>query len=262
MQVVNLFVVRHGETMHNVSPQIFQGHLDTVLSENGLMQIQKLCERLRLSITASNRHFDKICCSDLTRAKQTINPLISAGDPPFEVIYDNRLREQDAGALTGVPVKDAYKMLEPGESIKTLIARTGENDSQVRHRLINWLESVFTDIYQPNQLLPYNTLAITHGGVIRVLHSLILPNRKFSAAKNTGIYQFTFTLFNQSANLDISKLRKTVVVPIYNCTRHLEYLTVPQINADPHGYFLLLNQAGEGQLEVTSNEEEEAKVYV
>ncbi len=61
---MKLYIVRHGETDHNIN-KIIQGHLNTPLNSNGIIQAQKIANRLK------DINFDIIYSSDLSRAKTT-----------------------------------------------------------------------------------------------------------------------------------------------------------------------------------------------
>lgn len=73
--VVRLFVIRHGQTEHNVQ-KILQGHLDTDLNHVGLEQAEKLGHYLK------ERHidFDSVASSDLKRCMQTIKVILEQMD--------------------------------------------------------------------------------------------------------------------------------------------------------------------------------------
>lgn len=61
-----LYLVRHGQTPYNAERRL-QGQLDIPLSEVGRAQAEALAERL----LAEERHFDRLYCSTLSRAKET-----------------------------------------------------------------------------------------------------------------------------------------------------------------------------------------------
>ena len=90
-------VLRHGETDHNAA-RIWQGHLDTALSEQGQRQADAVGPALAaLSPTA-------IVSSDLTRARLTAESVGRACGIP--VVLDARFREIDVGAWQGMSASD------------------------------------------------------------------------------------------------------------------------------------------------------------
>ena len=63
--VVNLWLVRHGETFANIQ-KIIQGQQGGELTKNGIEQAEKLGARLQ------TQKFHKVFCSDLNRCRQTL----------------------------------------------------------------------------------------------------------------------------------------------------------------------------------------------
>ena len=86
------YIVRHGETQQNAD-RIIQGHLDTVLNENGITQAKKLEEMLTETM------FDNAFSSDLKRAHQTAKLIVSKKN--LEIETDNLLREIKLGKYEG-----------------------------------------------------------------------------------------------------------------------------------------------------------------
>ncbi|MBA2695882.1 MAG: histidine phosphatase family protein [Actinobacteria bacterium] len=88
-----LIVWRHGQTEHNAGG-IYQGQLDTELSDRGREQVDAAAREL------ASRAPSRIVASDLVRAADTAR--ILAGLADREVGYDPRLREIDVGEWTGL----------------------------------------------------------------------------------------------------------------------------------------------------------------
>lgn len=88
-----LVILRHGVTSHNAGG-IWQGHLDTELTEDGIAQAHAAAEVL------AGYGFARILASDLTRAATTARIVAQACGLPVEV--DRRLREIDVGAWQGL----------------------------------------------------------------------------------------------------------------------------------------------------------------
>jgi glucosyl-3-phosphoglycerate phosphatase len=101
-----VIVLRHGETDHNAA-RIWQGHLDTPLSERGIEQ----ADAVGPAIAALSP--SRIVSSDLTRARLTAQSVGRACGIPVEL--DPRFREIDVGAwqgLTSTQVTDGWPQVQ------------------------------------------------------------------------------------------------------------------------------------------------------
>jgi len=126
----SLIVWRHGETDHNASG-IWQGQLDTALSEKGRRQAQAA------SLVLAGYKPSVIVSSDLQRAADTAGTLASLVDVP--VRQDERLREIHAGLWQGMTAGDVAEQfpaeqaaLMEGEDIQRGVH--GESLRQVAER--------------------------------------------------------------------------------------------------------------------------------
>jgi len=95
-----LFLVRHGETLHNVAG-IAQGWQDSELSDRGQKQVQQLAQRIRFFAP------DAIFSSPLGRALTTAERIAEATGLPITVLED--LREMNYGAWEGKSFLDVRK---------------------------------------------------------------------------------------------------------------------------------------------------------
>ena len=91
-QMVQLFLVRHGETVDNVN-QIMQGQTQGELTENGIRQAEELAHRMR------SWHVDAFVASDLKRSIDTCR--ILAAPHGQTVLTTSLLRERDWGGFAG-----------------------------------------------------------------------------------------------------------------------------------------------------------------
>jgi len=88
-----IYLIRHGETPGNAGRVVQTA--DTPLSERGILQAQRLAERLgRTSIA-------RILASDLRRAAMTAEPLREVLDAPLA--FEPLLQERNFGELRGTP---------------------------------------------------------------------------------------------------------------------------------------------------------------
>ena len=92
-----VIVLRHGETDHNAA-RIWQGHLDTPLSDRGIAQ----ADAVGTAIAALSP--DRIVSSDLARARLTAQSVGRACGIP--VALDPRFREIDVGAWQGLTASE------------------------------------------------------------------------------------------------------------------------------------------------------------
>ncbi|KEF57457.1 uncharacterized protein A1O9_05374 [Exophiala aquamarina CBS 119918] len=103
---MHLFLVRHGETEHNVAG-LLAGVSDSRLTNHGVLQTQRLGSHL---VNQRNLRFTHIYASDLQRAFMTAEEIRKAHASNLEepttkpdVVKLQLLREQDFGSLELVP---------------------------------------------------------------------------------------------------------------------------------------------------------------
>lgn len=101
-----LIVWRHGQTEHNAGG-IYQGQLDTELSDRGREQVDAAAREL------APRAPSRIVASDLVRAADTARMLAAVAGR--EVDYDPRLREIDVGEWSGL-TREQVERESPGTS--------------------------------------------------------------------------------------------------------------------------------------------------
>jgi len=136
----------------------YNGHIDISLSKNGHKQAMELAKQFK------DESFDKIYCSDLLRAKQTLSHFSHTN----KAIFTEKLREKSWGESEGKNFEEiskngiVYKNFEQfidalgGESKEEFIKRVGEF----------FIEYLFKTNSK-------NILIITHSGVIKTLSSIM-----------------------------------------------------------------------------------------
>ncbi len=137
-----LIVWRHGETEHNAGG-IWQGQLDTALSEKGREQAQNAAATLAAYSPSV------IVSSDLQRAADTARAL--ATRVGLQVRYDERLREIHAGQWQGMTAGDvaerfpeAQAALAAGDDIRRGV--DGESLGQVAERTRAAVDELLADL--------------------------------------------------------------------------------------------------------------------
>ncbi len=202
---IKLYVVRHGQTQHNVAG-IIQGHTDSPLTALGKSQARRTAKRLE------EIRFDAIYTSDLGRAVATAR--IIAKKQNCEIIKTENLRESYMGEVQGL-TRDLFEAKYPGayerwisdsvhnrppgaESIDDIIARC----------------KAFTDKLVAEYPDDSKILAVTHGGPTRGLICAVLgmPREYFVKFRcyNAGITLLhvdprpSMSMFN-----DVSHLRRS-----------------------------------------------------
>lgn len=143
--MVNLYLVRHGETEENVAG-LLQGLLPGTLTRRGREQAAALCGTLR------SLRFDAFYVSDLRRTVQTAEILRPAVGRPF--VLQPLLRERDWGSLTGTLAAEAQGREFPPdvESVEQMAMRAA--------RFLNLLRERHSGA---------SVLAVTHGLFVRCL---------------------------------------------------------------------------------------------
>ena len=103
--MVNLYIVRHGETLNNVN-RIIQGWANSALTPKG--EAQAIADGKQLA----DVHFDSAWASDLKRQQETAQLILDqnkTGSVP-EISIDNGLRELSYGKYDG----ESYVLLNEG----------------------------------------------------------------------------------------------------------------------------------------------------
>jgi len=180
MRSTQFILIRHGQTIWNFEGRL-QGHLDSPLTELGLLQTERIADRL-----ASQPHH-AIYSSDLQRTSQAAK--LIAEKTGNSVVMDKRLRERNYGILEGLTrteMKEKYpkefSLLQSGEPDYAI--PEGETESNFFKRCVACLE----DLAQRHT--GQTILVVTHLGVLNCLfrHVLGIPldaPRRFKALEGS-----------------------------------------------------------------------------
>lgn len=148
--------MRHSEVIHKYQGK-YNGHIDIALSDKGKNDAKELAKKLQ------NIKFDKIYCSDLLRAKQTL----TAFNLSLEPICIDKLREKSWGKHEGKSFEEIEAEGLKYENFKQWISvLDGEDIEEYRARIKEYFyETIFKQKVQ-------NILVVTHSGVIKTLLSI------------------------------------------------------------------------------------------
>lgn len=154
---MKITLVRHAEVIKEYQGK-YNGHIDIALSPKGRDDAKKLAEKLH------NIKFDKIYCSDLLRAKETLEAFSYEVEP----VYTKELREKSWGKHEGKSFEEiqaeGIKYIDFEQWISSL---DGEDIFTYKQRVKDYFyETIFKQEAQ-------NILVVTHSGVIKTILSLI-----------------------------------------------------------------------------------------
>jgi len=167
---VRLFHVRHGETDWNVEGRL-QGQLDISMNDRGREQAARNGAALRERLAGDGIAPDALDCvsSPLGRAVETMRIVRAELGLAGAFRTDARLREVSFGDWSGFTYDE---LKASGERARVLARRRdkwgfrppgGETYGDLAARVCAFLKTVRSD-----------TLVVSHGGVFRVLHGLLL----------------------------------------------------------------------------------------
>lgn len=148
--------VRHGESIANRDGW-FSGQIDTALTDLGITQAADVAAKLR------DVEFDRVYCSDLSRALNTASPIMRGRSLVLTV--SPMLRERDAGDWAK---RSRQELRATGEMEKMLAWKgapvNGESAYAIAVRALTFLSQ---------QEDADSCLMVAHGGVIRTLLGLL-----------------------------------------------------------------------------------------
>jgi len=189
--MTELYLIRHGETEWNRSG-LWQGHSDSPLTENGIVQAQSLGQRF----AEEGLSFDAVYSSDLGRAHETCKLLTEPIQQTDKIQLDPEIRERALGHLEGLTFQQIqerypeegrlhasgdphFSPLEGGESWAGTFARSSAALRQIVRKHSG-----------------QRVLAVTHGGIVGMLLRdclglNLLPPRRFQLP-NAALNIFLF----------------------------------------------------------------------
>ncbi|WP_152392665.1 histidine phosphatase family protein [Paenibacillus guangzhouensis] len=190
--------IRHGVTPWNQEGR-FQGHSDTPLAPEGILQAELLAARLRDESELES--WDLIYSSDLSRAAMTAR-IVADAIGLTEIHYDERLREVSGGLLDGTTENErVMKWGEDWYDDSETLGLEGEEESA--RRGLQCIEELVSK-YPGRRIL-----LVSHGTFLSyVLNQLLPKDLSRPHLNNTSLT----TLVGVTGAWECE---------MYNCTKHL-----------------------------------------
>ncbi|KAJ5359119.1 uncharacterized protein N7496_011532 [Penicillium cataractarum] len=175
---MRVYLIRHGETVHNVA-QAWAGTTDSALTNHGMLQIESLAQ----TFASKSIHFDSVFASDLSRARITAEGICRPQPPKKDgglvtPILTSDLRERDFGSLEGVhwqsPSTNASA--SPGRLSSITSAEVIEKETTVsmRQRSLSFLHSHFLPLLFDDPSAKRKVAIVAHGIILRVLWNCLV----------------------------------------------------------------------------------------
>lgn len=151
-------LIRHAEVDERYK-NCYNGHNDIGLSKNGKTQAEALAKKL------DTIEFDAVFCSDLRRAKETLQPSLHLKN----AIFTDKLREKSWGKHEGLGFDEilAEGEVEYIDFLQWINSLDGEPHEEYAKRVEEFFFKFLPSLEKEN------ILVVTHAGVIRVLLSII-----------------------------------------------------------------------------------------
>ncbi len=200
--MTRFLLIRHGQTPWNVERRV-QGLTDIPLNEEGVLQAQRLAERLK------SETIHHVYSSHLSRARQTAE-IVAAHHPnaPFELLED--LAEFGMGPVEGLKIEDAHAQYTPNfwddEELRQKLGMELRSTYLERFRghITSWLEK------HDGQTV----LLSSHGGKLKtILNSFDLPHPDLKLVQEKHLGNCSLTIVEaQATNHRLA---------LYSCEIHL-----------------------------------------
>ncbi len=153
---MRITLLRHCAVEHKYDG-CYNGHIDISLSAEGLEHAQSLASEFR------EFHFNAIFCSDLKRAKETLEALKLLTEPDYTPL----LREKSWGEHEGLSFEEINQTIPYENFTQWLEVLGGESVENFKERVKLFF---FKELAQHKV---DHVLVVTHAGVIKTLLSLI-----------------------------------------------------------------------------------------
>ena len=177
--MTRIYILRHGQTDWNKNRQV-QGHANTSLNESGIIQ----AEQIRSEV--EKIHFDKIFCSPLDRAQQTLKIVL----PNVEYEVSEQIIERDFGDFEGKEIT-SFDYTGFWNYGKSSMFNTGEKIEDFQNRINSFI------YYLKEEYKDKTVLLVCHGGVIMTFYAF------FKGIPEDGDYLKNLTQNGQLIHFEI-----------------------------------------------------------
>lgn len=188
---VELYLIRHAETVMNTNPHLVGGRSnDTPLTSKGIEQ----AKRLGTIMLSKGIMPQMVFVSPARRTIQTARYSLSEMGLSIEPIVHEDIQEQGQGSAEGKPRNEIYTEEVLQDILthdKDFKLEGGESMNDVGERMLSWIKQTFSEEYGDS---PLRYFVYTHGGAIKYLASHILGWRRQqtyeTAIDNTSVNLF------------------------------------------------------------------------
>ncbi|TVY39588.1 putative phosphatase [Lachnellula occidentalis] len=229
---MRLFLIRHGETVHNVAG-VYAGITDSALTNHGVLQ----AGRLGAHLAATDVKVSHIFSSDLQRAANTAEAIRVAQSPTLQpVVQLHLLREQDFGFYEG----KTFSQRPRDPSGRDAHLDVHRNDPGFRDVESKESMMVRADTFVAGHLLPllavvrdeHSIVVVAHGIILNYLWRSIL--RRFPAANvavatsaDRGVSLDYLGAWSNTGVLDLEVKLRPGVIPVQENATYEPPLEVP-----------------------------------
>lgn len=181
-----IILIRHGHSKTN-EENIFAGHFDTPLTEQGVKQAEITAEYV-----AKNYDVDIIFTSDLKRARITAEKLATLTNK--EIICSQKLREINGGEWQEKPYADLSELYPEDYSVwqkdmGKAVCTGGESVKELYDRINEEIEKIINN--NPNK----NITIVTHATPIRVFTAKVMGYTVEELAKVNWVPNASVSVF-------------------------------------------------------------------
>ena len=172
---MRLFLVRHGETEHNVAG-LLAGVTDSRLTNHGLLQAQRLGTYL---VKRRQFQFSQVFASDLQRAARTAKEICEAQtadsrENSISPICLPLLREQDFGSFELLPWNRSQEARQNDPKTRDPDFRPKETAAAMKVRADSFLEDYLLPLLALDEDSEQNVAVVSHGLFLAALWRALL----------------------------------------------------------------------------------------
>jgi 2,3-bisphosphoglycerate-dependent phosphoglycerate mutase len=207
MKNINIYLIRHAESIGNTIPDTINQDPETPLTEKGVIQANLLGRRFR----NGKLSFDEIVSSTYRRAMETADIVAKITEYKAEIPRVHELREYDAGDWKGKKRSEVYSDLKNMKDLAYLnmglLFPNGESYHQVERRAASYLEEniIYNDcVLKQAENKELHLCVVSHGMTIKsILHYVMNFDTSFiwrTRIGNTGIQHLVYDEFGWKVN--------------------------------------------------------------